>query len=84
MSVARGGCCGCVMSDGRFAVLGGQRIGGPISSCEGLVMGAAAHWEPLSPMHDSRTYISPHPCVRACNGSPGVSASRDYDVYSIV
>jgi hypothetical protein len=54
MSVARFGCCGCVMSDGRFAVLGGGSVDGSLSSCEALVMGAAAHWETLAPMHDSR------------------------------
>jgi hypothetical protein len=54
MSVARAGCCECVMSDGRFAVLGGEGNDGPLSSCEALVLGDAAHWEPLSPMHDSR------------------------------
>ena len=72
MSVGRYGCCGCVMSDGRFAVLGGEGIysaGGinsaeGVSSCEALVMGAAAHWEPLSPMHDSR-------CIFACAAVAG-------------
>ena len=32
MSVARHACCGCVMSDGRFAVLGGLGVGGSISN----------------------------------------------------
>jgi hypothetical protein len=35
MSVARRGCSGCVMSDGRFAVLGGMST----SSCEALAIG---------------------------------------------
>ena len=59
------------MSDGRFAVLGGVEDmpsstswGGYLSSCEALVMGAAAHWEPLSPMHDSR-------CIFACAAVAG-------------
>jgi hypothetical protein len=42
MSVARFGCSGCVMSDGRFAVLGGDTNytnGGITSSCEALVIG---------------------------------------------
>jgi hypothetical protein len=51
MSVARYDCSGCVMSDGRFAVLGG---GGDISSCEALTLGDGAHWRPLPSMHDSR------------------------------
>jgi hypothetical protein len=59
MSAAHYACCGCVMSDGRFAVLGGlsnelNEQGGPLSSCEALVLGDAAHWVPLPPMHDSR------------------------------
>jgi hypothetical protein len=55
MSAGRYGCCGCVMSDGRFAVLGGESNNGdPMSSCEALVIDGDAHWEPLPPMHDSR------------------------------
>jgi hypothetical protein len=50
MSAWRFGCCGCVMSDGRFAVLGGSSIGGSLSSCEALVIGDSEHWEPLPPM----------------------------------
>jgi len=34
MSIARYSCSGCVMSDGRFAVLGGSGSNGPMSSCE--------------------------------------------------
>jgi hypothetical protein len=44
-------CRGCVMSDGRFAVLGG---GGSWSSCEALTLGDGAHWQPLPSMHDGR------------------------------
>jgi hypothetical protein len=51
MSVARYNCSGCVMSDGRFAVLGGA---GPTSCCEALTLGDGAHWRPLPSMHDSR------------------------------
>ena len=57
MSIARHGCSGCVMSDGRFAVLGGWTItsNGIMSSCEALTMGdSCTHWEPLPPMHDTR------------------------------
>jgi hypothetical protein len=57
MSTARYGCRGCVMSDSRFAVLGGR--GGARdrlrSSCEALSIGDSTHWEPLPPMHDART-----------------------------
>jgi hypothetical protein len=87
MSAGRSACCGCVLSDGRFAVLGGwsdeidddededdededdededdededdENGGGPTSSCEALVIdGGDAHWVPLPPMHDARTYFS--------------------------
>ena len=57
MSVSRYGCCGCVMSDGRFAVLGGWRGSGPMSSCEALDLGSDtdAHWVPLPSMHQPRS-----------------------------
>jgi hypothetical protein len=56
MSVARVGCSGCVMSNGRFAVLGGMSNGSvATSSCEALAIGNDdEHWEPLLPMHDAR------------------------------
>jgi hypothetical protein len=57
-SVARQACCGCVMSDGRFAVLGGHGGHGHyFSSCEALVLDGDAHWEPLPPMRESRSYF---------------------------
>ena len=59
MSVARVGCRGCVMSDGRFAVLGGSSGGVDTSSCEALTIGDDdEHWAPLLPMHDTRAYFS--------------------------
>jgi hypothetical protein len=59
MSAPRWGCCGCVMSDGRFAVLGGADDDGvPLSSCEALVFDGVAHSEPLSPMHDARRFFA--------------------------
>jgi hypothetical protein len=56
MSTARHSCSGCVMSDGRFAVLGGGGGAsvGPMSSCEALMLGDSTHWETLPPMHDAR------------------------------
>jgi len=56
MSTARYKCSGCVMSDGRFAVLGGvASIDDPMSSCEALTIDDSTHWEPLPPMHDARS-----------------------------
>jgi hypothetical protein len=58
MSARRYGCCGCVMSDGRFAVLGGM-WNGVTTSCEALVFDdGVAHWAPLSPMHDARAHFA--------------------------
>jgi hypothetical protein len=59
MSVQRYGCRGCVMSDGRFAVIGGRDINDDgMSSCEALVVSDDiddAHWVPLPPMLESRS-----------------------------
>jgi hypothetical protein len=55
MIAGRYGCCGFVMSDGRFAVLGGESNGARTSSCEVLACNDGdAHWAPLLPMHDAR------------------------------
>jgi hypothetical protein len=83
MSEGRFGCCGCVMSDGRFAVLGGEGMGAPVSSCEALVMGDAAHshWEPLPSMHDSR-YLFACAAVAGCvivAGGVGRTSAEVYD-----
>jgi hypothetical protein len=60
MSAGRFGCHGCVMSDGRFAVLGGTSITAtPTSSCEALAFDLGdAHWDTLPPMHDARAYFA--------------------------
>jgi hypothetical protein len=59
MSVARRGCRGCVLSDGRFAVLGGASGDVPMSSCEALAFDDGdEHWEPLPPMHDARSHFA--------------------------
>ena len=62
MSVARDGCRGCVLtarlSDGRFAVLGGDDGNGePLSSCEALIVDHDAHWEVLPSMLVARSYF---------------------------
>lgn len=61
MSMGRNGCCGCVLSDGRFAVFGGTDFDGyNTSSCEVLNVndGDAGSWAPLPAMHDSRTHFA--------------------------
>jgi hypothetical protein len=47
---------GCVLSDGRFAVFGGEDDSGvKTSSCEALTLDAdGARWSPLPPMHEPR------------------------------
>jgi hypothetical protein len=57
MSIARIACRGCVLSDGHFAVLGGDdRIGGEcLSSCEALVVDHDDQWEALPSMHMARS-----------------------------
>jgi hypothetical protein len=60
MSVARLGCSGCVLSDGRFAVFGGLTdvVAGTsttTTSCEVLTLDEDdERWEPLPPMHTAR------------------------------
>mmetsp|Transcript_1931 Transcript_1931/g.4413 ORF Transcript_1931/g.4413 Transcript_1931/m.4413 type:complete len:132 (-) Transcript_1931:276-671(-) len=54
MSDGRDGCSGCVLSDGRFAVIGGMTNSGFNSSCEALTFGDDEDWDALPPMHDSR------------------------------
>jgi hypothetical protein len=60
MIAERHGCCGCVLSDGRFAVLGGESNDFvPMSSCEApAIDGGDAHWEPLPPMNDARSFFA--------------------------
>jgi len=60
MIVARDGCRECVLSDGRFAVLGGEDIfnNEPMSACEALLVGDDEHWEMLPPMHEARSYFA--------------------------
>jgi hypothetical protein len=55
LSAGRSDCRGCVLSDGRFAILGGMNSNHQLlSSCEALVVGDGEHWEQMPPMHDAR------------------------------
>jgi len=86
MSVVRGGCAGCVLSDGRFAVLGGNEDDGnndaSLSSCEALTVGHDEQWELLPPMHEARAFFA---CA-AVAGSIVVAGGfqRDLTIPSIV
>jgi hypothetical protein len=53
-----------VLSDGRFAVLGGEdNNNGPLSSCEALLVGDDEHWEMLPPMHEARQARTQFACA---------------------
>ena len=56
MSVLHRYGCGCVLSDGRFAVFGGRDASNAATlSCEALTLDAdGARWDTLSPMHEPR------------------------------
>ena len=58
MIVSRVRCRGCVMSDGRFAVLGGETGDHDhrtlLPWCEALVIDDGGHWDPLPSMHAAR------------------------------
>ena len=57
MSVGRYGCGGCMLSDGRFALLGGISHFLLTSSCEAKSFGADGHWTPLPPMQEARSHF---------------------------
>jgi hypothetical protein len=82
MSVGRHGSCGCVMSDGRFAVLGGvSNNNGSTSSCEALMVDKDAHWHSLPPMHYARCYFACAAVARCIivAGGQGTTPAEVYD-----
>jgi hypothetical protein len=81
LSVGRYGSCGCVMSDGRFAVLGGWSNGGYISSCEALMVDGDEHWHSLPPMHHARCYFACAAVARCIivAGGHGTPSAEVYD-----
>jgi hypothetical protein len=81
LSVERRGSCGCVMSDGRFAVLGGDSNSGHTSSCEALMVDGDEHWHSLPPMHHARCYFACAAvarCIIVAGGS-GTPSAEVYD-----
>jgi hypothetical protein len=83
MSVARSGCGGCVLSDGRFAVLGGMRNYAYTSStCEALSFGADEHWTPLPLTHETHGYcacIAVAECIIVAGRSLHRTSAEVYD-----
>jgi hypothetical protein len=82
LSVERFGCSGCVLSDGRFAVLGGENSNGQIlSSVEAMTVGDGEHWEHLPPMHDARAFCACAAvagCIIVAGGS-GLKSAEVFD-----
>jgi hypothetical protein len=87
MSVGRFGYCGCVMSDGRFAILrssaAGAMAGADTSSCEAMLSGDDEQWQTLAPMHDSRSHFA-CAAVARCVIVVGGSGRRTGEVYNEV
>ena len=79
---ARYGCRGCVLSDGRFAVLGGvNSMSESLSSCETLAVNDGEDWEPMSPMHEKRSQFA---CVAVAGcvivaGGVGTKSAEIFD-----
>jgi hypothetical protein len=77
MSVARFGCGGCVLSDGRFAVFGGMTefdISTSTATCEVLSLDGDKQWAPLPPMHEARDGFASAAvggCVIVAGGNDG-------------
>jgi hypothetical protein len=82
MGVGRFGCRGCVLSDGRFAVLGGCNYHASTSSWKALTLGGDEHWSPLPPMHKSRAYfacVTVAGCVIIAGGHPQRKSAEVFD-----
>ena len=83
MSVGRDGCSGCMLTDGRFAVLGGWSTG----ACEALTLGDNEHWSPLPPMHDTRSFFACAAvagCIIVAGGLVAGGRSKSAEVYDEV
>jgi hypothetical protein len=81
LSIGRYGSCGCVMSDGRFAVLGGLSTGVFTSLCEALMVDEDEHWHSLPPMHHARCYFACAAVARCIIvvGGIGTPSAEVYD-----
>jgi hypothetical protein len=79
--LGQGDCCGCLMSDGCFAVLGGCNGLVHTSSCESLMVGETRHLDPLPPMHHARrafTCAAVARCILVAGGRC-ISTTEVYD-----
>jgi hypothetical protein len=82
LNAGRYGCRGYVLSDGRFAVVGGGNNNNqPVSSCEALAIGDGEHWELLPQMHDARVLFA-GAAVAGCiivAGGHGLKSAEVFD-----
>ena len=83
LSAGRCGCRGCaLLSDGRFAILGGMNNNyQPLSSCEALAVGDGEHWESMLRMHDARGFFT-GAAVAGCiivAGGQGLKSAEVFD-----
>jgi hypothetical protein len=82
MSAGRHSCSGCVLSDGRFAVIGSRTNSDLTSSCEVLSLVHDGIWEPLPPMHDLRlrfACVAVAGCIIVAGGYPHGSSAEVFD-----
>jgi hypothetical protein len=82
MSAGRHGCSGCVLSDGRFAVIGGLTNSGFTSSCEVLSLGDDEDWDALPPIHDLRrafACVAVAGCIIVAGGNPHGRSAKVFD-----
>jgi hypothetical protein len=87
MSAGRYGAAGCVLSDGRFAILGGTDAAGDhTSSCAALVLDGTERWESVPPMRRARCGCAAAAvggCVIVTGGAAvqGGASLRSVEVY---
>jgi hypothetical protein len=73
---------GCVLSDGRFAVIGGLTNSGITSSCEALSLADDGDWDALPSMHDSRSLfacVAVAGCIIVAGGAPHGRSAEVFD-----
>ena len=83
MRIQRQSAAGCVLSDGRFAVFGGEDGEGvETASCEVLNLDGDERWEPLAPMLEGRsgfTCAAVGGCVVVAGGDEATAAVEVYE-----
>ena len=81
MSAGRFDLCGCVMSNGRSAVVSGKNESGDILSCDAFIVGENEHWHPLLSMHHARSGFACAAVARCIivAGGRGTTSAEVYD-----